>query len=159
LNENTEENFAEDTNSQGATPAQPSSQVVISKDLLMKVGAGVAALVVVLGLVFFVLGNKSDGRLTAAITSCGYADSSGITLAEDGQSLLFDGMGGDDYTGSDFNDIECILTDLEAPSTIYQQMRRTSSLMGVQNANWDGISVSWSYHPDTSIFATFEIEQ
>ena len=153
-----DENFAEDTSSQSPTPSQTNSQVSISKDLLVKVGAGVATLVLVMGIAFAVLGNRSDSRISDAVAACGYAESSGITFAEDGQSLLFDGMGTDDYSGADFADIECLLTALEAPSTIYQQMRMTSSLMGVQNASWDGISVSWSYHPDSSHFATFEIE-
>ena len=152
-----DENFAEGANSESPTPSQPDSQVSISKDLLMKIGVGALSLVVVLGLIFVVLGNRSDSRLSDAIASCGYEDSSGVTLAEDGQTLLFDGRGDEDYFGADFSDVECLLTALEAPSTIYQQMLRTSSLMGLQNANWDGISVSWSYHPNSSLFATFKI--
>jgi hypothetical protein len=91
LIENTEENFAEDVNGEGATPSQPAAAAGVPKDLLMKVGAGVAALVVVLGLVFFVVGGRSDARLTNAVASCGLEVASGITFAEDGQSLVFDG--------------------------------------------------------------------
>ena len=118
LNENTDDSFAGDSNSETPTPSQPGSQVAVSKDLLMKVGAGAAALVVVLGLVFFVVGNQSDSRLSDAVASCGLAEASGITFAEDGQSLVFDGKGEEDFTGGEFSDVECLLTGVEAPSTV-----------------------------------------
>jgi hypothetical protein len=127
------------------------------KNLLVMVGAGVLSLVVVLGLVFFVLGNKSDSRLSEAVASCGVADASGITFAEDGQSLVFDGKGEDDYFGGDFYDVECMLTALEAPSTVWAQMLQTSSLDGQQEFDFDGINVSWSYHPRSGLDANFVI--
>jgi len=140
-----------------AAPVQPSSSVTVSKDLLMKVGAGVLSLIVVLGLVFFITGNRADSRLKDAVATCDVADASGITFAEDGQSLVFDGKGEDDYIGGDFYDVECLLNAMEAPSTVWAQMLKTSSLMGVQESNWDGISVSWSYHPNSGLNASFEI--
>jgi hypothetical protein len=151
-----DENFSDETMGEAA-PVQPSSNVTISKDLLMKVGAGVLSLIVVLGLVFFIAGNRTDSRLKDAVSTCDVADASGITFAEDGQSLVFDGKGEDDYIGGDFYDVECLLNAMEAPSTVWAQMLKTSSLMGVQESNWDGISVSWSYHPNSGLNASFEI--
>ena len=151
-----DENFADQTKSEAA-PVQPSSNVTISKDLLVKVGAGVLSLIVVLGLVFIIAGNRTDSRLSDAVATCDVADSSGITFAEDGQSLVFDGKGEDDYIGGDFYDVECLLNAMEAPSTVWAQMLKTSSLMGVQEADWDGINVSWSYHPNSGLNASFEI--
>jgi hypothetical protein len=29
--------------------------------------------------------------------------------------------------------------------------------MGVQDADWDGISISWTYHPDRGMDSNFEI--
>ena len=157
LNENTDDSFAEDSNSQTPTPSQPGSQVAVSKDLLMKVGAGAAALVVVLGLVFFVVGNQSDSRLSDAVASCGLDGASGITFAEDGQSLVFDGKGEEDFTGGEFSDVECLLTGVEAPSTVWAQMLQTSSADGQQEFEFDGISVSWGYHPNSGLDTTFVI--
>jgi hypothetical protein len=151
-----DENFSDETMGEAA-PVQPSSNVTVSKDLLMKVGAGVLSLIVVLGLVFFITGNRADSRLKDAVATCDVADASGITFAEDGQSLVFDGKGEDDYIGGDFYDVECLLNAMEAPSTVWAQMLKTSSLMGVQESNWDGISVSWSYHPNSGLNASFEI--
>jgi hypothetical protein len=157
LNENNEGNFAGETGNENALPVQPSTDGTVSKDLLVKVGAGVLSLVVVLGLVFFVLGSRSDSRLSKAVETCGVAEASGITFAEDGQSLVFDGKGEDDFTGGDFYDVECMLTALEAPSTVWAQMLQTSSMDGQQESDWDGISVSWSYHPRSGLDANFEI--
>lgn len=124
----------------------------------MKVGVGVASLVVVLGLVFFVVGNSSDSRMSDAVASCGLAEASGITFAEDGQSLVFDGKGEDDYTGGEFTDVQCLLTALEAPSTVWAQMLKTSSNDGQQEFDFDGINVSWSYHPDSGLDTNFVIQ-
>jgi hypothetical protein len=150
------ENFEEEVVGE-SLPEATNDSVSISKGLLIKVGAGVLALVVVLGLVFFIAGNRSDSRLSDAVATCDVADASGITFAEDGQSLVFDGKGEEDYIGGDFYDVECLLNAMEAPSTVWAQMLKTSSLMGVQESNWDGISVSWSYHPNSGLNASFEI--
>jgi hypothetical protein len=157
LNENIDDSFAGDANSENPMPSEPNSQVSVSKDLLMKVGVGAAALVVVLGLVFFVVGNQSDSRLSDAVASCGLAEASGITFAEDGQSLVFDGKGEEDYTGGEFSDVECLLTALEAPSTVWAQMLQTSSADGQQEFEFDGINVSWGYHPNSGLDTTFVI--
>jgi len=157
LNENIDDSFAGDANSVNPMPSEPNSQVSVSKDLLMKVGVGAAALVVVLGLVFFVVGNQSDSRLSDAVASCGLAEASGITFAEDGQSLVFDGKGEEDYTGGEFSDVECLLTALEAPSTVWAQMLQTSSADGQQEFEFDGINVSWGYHPNSGLDTTFVI--
>ena len=157
--ENTEDNFAEDFNGENAVPSQPAAPAGVPKDLLRKVGAGVGALVVVLGLVFFVVGGKSDGRLTSAVASCGLEVASGITFAEDGQSLVFDGMGEEDYTGGDYTDVQCLLEALEAPVTVWAQMLKTSSNDGQQEFDFDGINVSWSYHPDSGLDTNFVIKE
>ena len=157
MNENIDDSFAGDANSVNPMPSEPNSQVSVSKDLLMKVGVGAAALVVVLGLVFFVVGNQSDSRLSDAVASCGLAEASGITFAEDGQSLVFDGKGEEDYTGGEFSDVECLLTALEAPSTVWAQMLQTSSADGQQEFEFDGINVSWGYHPNSGLDTTFVI--
>ena len=157
--ENTEENFAEGTNGESPAPSQPAAAAGVPKDLLMKVGAGVAALVVVLGLVFFVVGGRSDARLTNAVASCGLEVASGITFAEDGQSLVFDGMGEEDYTGGDYRDVQCLLEALEAPVTVWAQMLKTSSNDGQQEFDFDGINVTWSYHPDSGLDTNFVIKE
>ena len=100
---------------------------------------------------------KADARFSEALTLCEALDASGITFAEDGQSLNFDDKGKDDLFGGDFSDLQCIIEKLNAPSTVLARMYQTTSSMGVQDAEWDGISISWTYHPDRGMDANFEI--
>jgi hypothetical protein len=127
--------------------------------MLKKVGIGAAAVVVLLGGIFFLTSMKSDNRLKTAMENCEVMDSLGFTLADDNQSLVFDGSGKTDYIGGDFSDLVCVIDDLKAPSTVESRMLSTNSLMGVQNAEWDGISISWSYHPDNGLDANLEIQK
>jgi hypothetical protein len=123
----------------------------------MKVGA--LSLVALLGVGgFFIFASaKADARFSEALTLCEALDASGVTFAEDGQSLNFDDKGEDDLFGGDFSDLKCIIEELNAPSTVLARMYQTTSSMGVQDAEWDGISISWTYHPDRGMDANFEI--
>ena len=133
------------------------TQVTLSKSALMKVGA--LSLVALLGVGgFFIFSSmKADARFSEALTLCEALDASGVTFAEDGQSLNFDDKGEDDLFGGDFSDLKCIIEELNAPSTVLARMYQTTSSMGVQDAEWDGISISWTYHPDRGMDANFEI--
>jgi hypothetical protein len=123
----------------------------------MKVGA--LSLVALLGVggSFIFSSMKADARFSEALTLCEALDASGVTFAEDGQSLNFDDKGEDDLFGGDFSDLKCIIEELNAPSTVLARMYQTTSSMGVQDAEWDGISISWTYHPDRGMDANFEI--
>ncbi len=133
------------------------TQITLSKSGLIK--AGVFFLIVLLGVGgFFIFSSmKADARFTEALNICEAVDASGITLAEDGQSLNFNGKGDKDLFGGKFSDLTCIIEDLSAPSTVMDRMLRTTSLMGVQDAKWDGISISWTYHPNNGLDANLEI--
>jgi hypothetical protein len=147
---------------EGQIPAAENSakvQISVSTGTLKKIGA--SALVAAIALVgaFAFMSMRSDSRLFDANVNCDVVDASGFTLAEDNQSMTFDGSGNDDYFGGDFSDLICVLDELQAPSTIQSRMEGTNSLMGVQNGEWDGISISWSYHPDNGLDANLEIMQ
>lgn len=133
------------------------TQITFSKSGLMKFGT--FSLVVLLGVGgFFIFSSmKADSRFKDALTFCEALDATGIVFAEDGQSLNFDDKGAEDLYGGDFSDLKCIVEELSAPATVMDRMLRTTSSMGVQDAEWDGISVSWTYHPDRGLDANFEI--
>ena len=133
------------------------TQVTLSTSGLIKVGS--IFLVVLLGVGgFFIFSSMTaDARFSEALTLCEALDASGVTFAEDGQSLNFDDKGEDDLFGGDFSDLKCIIEELNAPSTVLARMYQTTSSMGVQDAEWDGISISWTYHPDRGMDANFEI--
>ena len=75
---------------------------------------------------------------------------SGVTVSDGGKSLIINGMG-EDYSGATIYDTACVLTEIGTPSYILSNMETTNSLMGRQSAEFDGIVVSWSYHPDNGL--------
>lgn len=157
-NESIESQEPSDSLNQGSDSNDSNrTQVTLSKSGLMKVGA--LSLVVLLGIGgFFIFSSmKADTRFSEALSLCEALDASGVTFAEDGQSLNFDDKGKDDLFGGDFSDLQCIIEELNAPSTVLARMYQTTSSMGVQDAEWDGISISWTYHPDRGMDANFEI--
>ena len=133
------------------------TQITISKSGLMKVGAIFLVALMGVGGFFIFSSMKADTRFMDALTLCQAVDASGVILAEDGQSLNFNGKGEDDLFGGDFSDLKCVIEELSAPSTVLDRMLRTNSLMGVQDAEWDGISISWTYAPANGLDANFEI--
>ena len=140
------------------TPAtENSTQVTFSKSTLKKAGIGGMAVVLAVAGFIFMNATKSDNRLKDAVVACDAVESSGVTLAEDNQSLTFNGKGDEDLFGGSTLDLVCFLEELSAPSTILTRMSNTNSLMGLQDASWEGISVSWSYHPNNGLDANFEI--
>ncbi len=133
------------------------TQVTLSRSGLLKVVAFFLVILLGVGGFFIFSSMKADSRFQEALTICNALDASGVTFAEDGQSLNFDDKGEDDLFGGDFSDLECIIATLKAPATVMDRMLKTSSSMGVQDAEWDGISVSWTYHPKRGLDANFEI--
>ncbi len=144
-------------NQESISKSSNRTQVTLSKSGLVKVGASFLVVLLGVGGFFIFSSMKADARFMESLTLCEAVDASGITLAEDGQSLNFNGKGKDDLFGGDFSDLECVIKELNAPSTVMDRMLRTTSLMGVQDAQWDGISISWTYHPDNGLDANFEI--
>ena len=133
------------------------TQVTLSKSGLVKVGAVFLVALLGVGGFFIFSSMKADARFSEALTLCEALDAPGITFAEDGQSINFDDKGKEDFSGGDFSDLQCLLEKLSAPSTVLARMYQTNSSMGVQDAEWDGISVSWTYHPDRGMDSNFEI--
>lgn len=73
---------------------------------------------------------------------------------DDGHSVSLDGQGKletDDTTKASTEQIACILTALKAPDFVIGKMDSTRALDGMQNADWAGISASWTYHPDNGL--------
>jgi hypothetical protein len=127
----------------------------ISKKVVLIVGAVIV--VVIAAVIFFM--NKSDKRFTNAVENCGGSSSAGLTLASDGKSITIDGAGEDGDYATTFTTTVCLLGELKAPETVLDRMGRTTSLMGVQDADWEGINASWTYHPDNGLDVAIELTQ
>lgn len=144
-------------NQESISKSSNKTQITLSKSGLMKIGAFILVALLGIGGFFIFSSTKADTRFMDALTLCKALDASGVVLAEDGQSLNFNGKGEDDFLGGDFSDLQCVIEELSAPSTVLDRMLRTNSLMGVQDAEWDGISISWTYAPANGLDASFEI--
>jgi hypothetical protein len=120
--------------------------------------AVLAVAVLAAGTVGFFLGRSSatpsptdaasaQARLRTAYDACQNQAGSTLNLADGGASIVID-------TGSEYGSVEgmdCILSELGTPESIQAQMGRTTAMMGVQDADSDGIEYSWSYHPDNGV--------
>jgi hypothetical protein len=127
--------------------------------------ACLAVAVLAAGLIGFILGRGSAGpsssevatsaqaeaappRLEQAFTACRGRDGNDtMQLEDDGSTIVID-------TRSEYGSrvgMDCVLTELDLPASIDAEMGRTTALMGVQEADHNGIEYSWSYHPDNGV--------
>lgn len=112
--------------------------------------AGVLAVVIAAGISAAVEASSVTSFQTAADT-CSSEHKAGITLGDEGSSITIDTKGEDDTSGAAFDDASCILTELEVPDYVISQMDDTSAMDGRQSASWEGVSASWTYHPDSGM--------
>lgn len=132
-------------------PSSPAKR--IPTKILIPVG--VAAAVLAVGVVIF--SSSLPTPLETAYQDCGGEYLAGITIADDGKSMLLDMQGEEDLFGADYSDISCVLNALEVPEIVSSQISITTSLMGVQTADWSGITASWTYHPDLGLDMTLKM--
>jgi hypothetical protein len=89
-----------------------------------------------------------EPRLQKAYDSCLSSDSGKtLELGDAGETIVVD-------TGSKYGSLDgmvCVLTYLDTPQSITAQMDSTTAMMGVQEADHDGLNYSWSYHPDNGV--------
>jgi hypothetical protein len=74
-----------------------------------------------------------------------------ITVEDSGTSIIVDGPSDDTNTNTFYPDLAALLTDLDIPAYVVDQIDSTSSLQGLREASWNGIEAQWSYHPDNGL--------
>lgn len=117
----------------------------------------VAAFVVVAAVVVLVVTQSNKpSRLQAAFDECGMEKRTGAEITDGGHTVLLDQKGEEDIEGLDIIEVGCFLYAVDVPSSISAQMDSTRALDGRQSAEFDGIKVSWVYHPDSGIDMIFE---
>ncbi|MEU2199538.1 hypothetical protein [Isoptericola sp. NPDC019482] len=119
----------------------------------MVVGASVVALALSLGEAE-PAGDVADTEPGSAAFEAAYADcgpSDGLELVDDGTTLALDAQGEEDFSGASYTTVDCVLGALEAPSRVTELMNSTRALDGRQTDSWDGVTATWSYHPDTGL--------
>lgn len=90
--------------------------------------------------------------LAAAKKSCD-PSGAGTTLGDGDRTLLLDGIGDEDSSGIWSSGLTCVLNSLHAPMYVQQQLDSTRALDGRQQASWDNLRASWTYHPDAGLDA------
>jgi hypothetical protein len=129
-------------------PVSPAAGVSFLKTKNGQIAAGAVGAVVLLGAIFLFSGGGGP-NLGSALSSCGLSsESEGVLLGDGGNSLFLDGEGEEDFFGISYSDQLCVLDELNVPEIVLTQMQKTSALMGVQDADWDGLLAEWTYHPD-----------
>ncbi len=91
-----------------------------------------------------------------AQSSC--SATSGVSVLDNGKTLVLDMMGEDEWSGASYADVICVISAVNTPGYIVNQMQNTRALDGMQDAEYDGISVQWNYHPDTGLDVTYHKE-
>lgn len=89
--------------------------------------------------------------LQAAVDECELNGSDLVVFEDDGATLLIDHKGEEDFRGLTIEKVDCLLDALDIPGSVRQKMGQTRALDGMQTAEWDAITATWTYHPDTGI--------
>ncbi len=140
----------------GSQPSGPSSWVPVpgqqppparkqrSRRWILAAVAGIVAAVAV-----GVIVTRDDGptRLERAAEA---VDSPYIDLGDDGDTLIVDSEG-EDSPGADLADVYIVLAVLDVPESVVAQMGSTRALDGTRDATWDGMTATWTYHPDDGL--------
>jgi hypothetical protein len=77
-------------------------------------------------------------------------DSPYVDLGDDGHTVIVDSEG-EDSPGGDIADVYTVLAALDAPESVIAQMGSTRALDGTRDAAWDGMTATWTYHPDDGL--------
>jgi hypothetical protein len=82
-----------------------------------------------------------------AVRYCGVGD-----VKDNGATLLIDMAGNKAGSGKlTYANEKCLLEHLKAPTSVTEKMNATRALDGRRDAQWDGITAEWSYHPDNGL--------
>ncbi|SFT99996.1 hypothetical protein SAMN05660657_04595 [Geodermatophilus amargosae] len=154
------------------SPAGEAPQAVTKQRQRLSLGpviGGVVAAVVISGAVGFTVGRvtastpeaeqavarapsapsaASESRLEAVYDDCQIQDTGdSVSLSDGGATIVID-------TRSEYGStagLICVMRELQTPQSIKAQVERTTAMMGVQDAEQDGLDYSWSYHPDNGM--------
>lgn len=111
---------------------------------------GLAVIPAVGNLAGSIIAAVQPGPITSTVEACGVENNRWITIGDGGRSLSMDSFG-EESDGADFDDIFCVLDELDTPDSVIKRINSTRSLDGRQSADWDGLSASWGYHPDNGL--------
>ncbi|HEX6682411.1 MAG TPA: hypothetical protein VF062_06425 [Candidatus Limnocylindrales bacterium] len=91
--------------------------------------------------------------LEAARSKCAPSENS-VRIGDGGHTLVIDRAVAKENPGIDINTLACILDELDVPDSVVSHIEATTSLSGIQKANFNGYSAFWTYHPDRGLHLT-----
>ncbi|MEV3936013.1 hypothetical protein AB0K52_08575 [Glycomyces sp. NPDC049804] len=91
--------------------------------------------------------------MEAAIDSCA-SDSDRITLADDGNTIVAEGIGIDGETDESIEQLVCVLVYLGAPDSLFAHLDSTRAIDGRQEDEFGEYTAAWTFHPDDGVNMT-----
>lgn len=88
-----------------------------------------------------------------AYDSCGTP--SGVSVSDNGTTISVDTMGEEDYSGATYGDLVCIIGAVGTPTYVNDGIMSVRAMDGRQTQEFDGIVVSYSYHPNSGMDIVF----
>ena len=88
-----------------------------------------------------------------AYESCGTP--AGVSVSDEGKTIAVDTMGDEEYSGASYGDLVCIINAVGTPSYVNSNIMSVRALDGRQSDEFDGIEVSYSFHPDNGMDIVF----
>ena len=82
----------------------------------------------------------------------------GDETTDGGDTLVLEQQGEDDYTGLEWEYIECVLEWLDVPDRVMAHIGDTRALDGQQTDSWDDLEARWTYHPDDGLEMTIWLD-
>lgn len=139
-----------------AVPAAPEARRSRTPLVVGVVVALVVVVIAAVGVVMWQQHQRKQQLFADALATCGLSDRIAFRVSDGGMTMTMDGRGNDDGAGAaSVVEEACVLGALNAPSRVTTLMGETRALDGRQTATWDGITASWSYHPDNGLDVIF----
>ena len=126
------------------------------------VGLGIGLVVGIVGSLLVAsvaggLGSIAAGSpMTDAATTCEIEANPWITVGDEGRSISMQSEG-EESTGAGFDDLACVLIELDTPDSVFNRIDSTRALDGRQTGTWEDYSASWGFHPDNGLDIVIEM--
>ena len=104
------------------------------------------------GLGSIVLGSP----MSDAAAACDVETNPWITVGDEGRSISMQSEG-EEAAGANFEDLACVLLELDTPDSVINRIDSTRALDGRQTGTWEDFSASWGYHPDNGLDIVIEM--
>jgi hypothetical protein len=97
---------------------------------------------------------RPNDTLNQAAAKCGVT----TAIADNGKTLSLDTKGKEDLAGDSLTSVTCVLSELDAPTSVIDHISSTRALDGQQTDTWGAVSARWTYHPDAGLEITLTLK-